>query len=169
MESNRIEKLLERYWNCETSLEEEHELRQYFQGEVPEHLKESAPLFRYYELNKKKAISDIGFDQKIMARLRPKGKMASLLRNSMRIAAGIAVVMVAFFIVKNEVRKSTPQEVVDTYDNPQLAYEETKKALLLISKSFGTAEAQAKKINLFNQATEEIEKKSENKNKTDNP
>jgi len=82
----------------------------------------------------------------------------------MRIAAGLAVLLMAVWFVRNEVRKSTPQEVVDTYDDPQLAFEETKKALLMISKSFGTAEEQAKKINMFNEAQEEIQKKQKEKN-----
>ena len=53
--------------------------------------------------------------------------------------------------------------MVDTYDDPKLAFEETKKALMMISKSFGTAEEQAKKINMFNEAQEEIQKKKETK------
>ena len=77
----------------------------------------------------------------------------------MRIAAGLVVVLVAIWFIRNEVRKTTPQAIVDTYDDPKLAFEETKKALLMISKSFGTAEEQAKKINMFNEAQEEIQKK----------
>ena len=56
---------------------------------------------------------------------------------------------------------ANPPEVVDTYDDPKMAFEETKKALMMISKSFGTAEEQAKKINLFNKAQEEIQNKKE--------
>jgi hypothetical protein len=37
MDSNKIEALLNKYWNCETSLEEEQQLRDYFkQGNIPE-------------------------------------------------------------------------------------------------------------------------------------
>lgn len=84
--------------------------------------------------------------------------MATLVYNTMRIAAGIAVLMVAIWLIRTEVRKSTPQEMLDTYNDPKLAFEETKKALMMISKSFGTAEEQAKKINLFNKAQEEVRK-----------
>jgi hypothetical protein len=51
----------------------------------------------------------------------------------------------------------------DTYDDPQKALEETKKALLMISKGFGRAEQQAKKINLLNEAQEKIQTKEETK------
>jgi hypothetical protein len=164
MDSNKIEELLARYWNCETSLEEEQQLREYFRSDkLPAQLKETAPLFQYFDRNKKKTLTDASFDKEVLARIRPKGKMSSMVFNAMKIAAGIAVLAVAFVVVKNEIRKSTPQEVVDTYDDPKLAFEETKKALMMISKTFGTAEEQAKKINMFNEAQEEIRKKSEMK------
>jgi hypothetical protein len=161
MDSNRIDELLNKYWNCETSLEEEQELRQYFRGsQVPEQWKETASLFRYFEESKKKSLDDQPFDPRLLEKItvQQKGKGARLLYSSMRIAAGIAVLMIAVWFVRKEVRTSTPQEIVDTYDDPKLAFEETKKALMMISKSFGQAEEQAKKINLFNEAKEEIQK-----------
>ena len=168
MDSNQIEELLNKYWNCETSLEEEQQLREYFKGGgIPEQWKETAALFRYFEENKKKALSDLAFDAEVLKNVNPprQGKLVKLFYNSMRIAAGVAVVMMAVWFVRKEVRQTTPQQVVDTYDDPQLAFEETKKALLMISKSFGKAENQAKKINMFNEAQEEIQKKEKEKNK----
>ena len=167
MDSNRIEELLSKYWNCESSLEEEQQLREYFKGgDIPEQWKETAALFRYFEENKKKTLNDVAFDAAVMQNVQPqkKGKLVKLFYNSMRIAAGIAVLVMAVWFVRKEVRDTTPQEVVDTYDDPQLAFEETKKALLMISKSFGTAESQAKKLNMFNEAQEEIQKKDKGKN-----
>jgi hypothetical protein len=167
MDSNRIEELLSKYWNCETSLEEEQQLREYFKGgDIPEQWKETAALFRYFEENKKKTLNDVTFDVAVMQNVEPqkKGKLVKLFYNSMRIAAGLAVLVMAVWFVRKEVRETTPQEVVDTYDDPQLAFEETKKALLMISKSFGTAESQAKKLNMFNEAQEEIQKKDKGKN-----
>jgi hypothetical protein len=162
MDSKKINELLNKYWNCETSLEEEQQLREYFNGsEFPEQLNDTAALFRYFEQNKKKTISnEASFESDVLGKVKPaRAKTAALFFNSMRIAAGIAVLMVAIWLVRTEVRKSTPPEVVDTYDDPKLAFEETKKALMMISKSFGTAEEQAKKINLFNQAQDEIHRK----------
>ena len=53
MDSKRINELLSKYWNCETSLEEEAELREHFKtGNIPDELKETAPLFQYFEENK---------------------------------------------------------------------------------------------------------------------
>ena len=51
MDSKYIEQLLERYWQCETSLEEEAELRAFFSGsDVPKHLLRYKDLFVYQQL-----------------------------------------------------------------------------------------------------------------------
>jgi hypothetical protein len=166
MDSNRIDELLNKYWNCETSLEEEQQLHAYFRGkEIPDQWKETAALFHYFDHQKKQDLNDATFDAGVMQKVKaPKqGKVVRLFYNSMRIAAGVTVLIVATFLVRNEIRKSTPQEMVDTYDDPKLAFEETKKALMMISKSFGSAENKAKKINLFNEAKEQVQKEESTK------
>ncbi|MBT1699424.1 hypothetical protein KK083_21180 [Fulvivirgaceae bacterium PWU4] len=166
MDSNKIDELLNKYWNCETSLEEEQQLREYFRGEqIPEQWKETATLFRYFDTHKKKTLNDGAFDTALMKKINTpppsKGKVVRIFYNTLRIAAGVSVLVVATFLVRNEIRESTPQEMVDTYDDPKLALEETKKALMMISKSFGTAEEKAKKINMFNEAQQQIQKNEE--------
>ena len=162
MDLNKIDALLERYWNGETSLEEEEQLRDYFGRDgMPEQYRETANLFRYFDIQKKKSVDDIAFDAAVLSKMDAprRGKITKLFYNSMRIAAGVAVLMMAVWFVRREVRETTPTEIVDTYDDPKLALEETKKALLMISKSFGRAEAETKKINMLNEAREEIGKK----------
>jgi hypothetical protein len=164
MDSKKINALLEKYWNCETSLEEEQQLKAYFRGkEIPEQLRETAFLFHYFDDHKKKDLTDSGFDNEVLTKVKtPKhGKVRKLIYNSMRIAAGIAVLVVATFLVRNEIRKTNPVAVEDTYDDPKLAFEETKKALQMISKSFGSAQDKAKKINMFNEAQKSIQKEQD--------
>ena len=51
MDYKYINQLLERYWNCETSLEEEGILRAFFsQKDVPAELRQYQPLFAYQQL-----------------------------------------------------------------------------------------------------------------------
>jgi hypothetical protein len=166
MDSERIEELLNKYWNCETTLEEEQQLKAYFRETlIPDRLKDKAAVFRYFEAEKKKSLNDVSFEKDVIISINvpKKGKVASLVFNAMRIAAGIVVLMLAVWLVRMEVRKSTPVEMTDTYNDPKMAFEETKKALMMISKSFGTAEQQAKKINLFNEAQKDL-RKGENEN-----
>src|SRR5690606_2693536 len=107
--------------------------------------------------SRKKRLGDASFDRQVLKKLRrPKGHITSLIYNSMRIAAGIAVLILAVWLVRLEVRRGESPEFADTYNDPGKAFEETKKALMMISRSFSTAEEQAKKINLFNEAQEEI-------------
>lgn len=167
MDSDRIDELLNKYWNCETSLEEEQQLRTYFSGrENPEQWKQTAALFQYFDTVRKKTLNDQAFDDVVLKQvLAPKKTtITRILYNSMRMAAGVAVLVVAIWLVRNEIRETTPQATVDTYDDPKLAFEETKKALMMISKSFGNAEEKAKRINMFNEAREQIQKDNSKKN-----
>lgn len=68
MDYKYINQLLERYWRCETTLEEEEILRTFFsQAELPAELRPYQQLFAY-EQNEKKA-EELGedFDRKVMA------------------------------------------------------------------------------------------------------
>lgn len=164
MDFNNMEELLKKYWNCETTLEEEKQLREFFAGNnIPDQWKETAAMFRYFDEVKKKSLNDLAFDGQVLRSINTtkEGRIKRLVYNTMRIAAGLAVVIAATWFIRTEIRSSMPQEVVDTYDDPKMAFEETKKALLMISKSFGTAEEQTRKINMFNEAQEEIQKSSD--------
>lgn len=161
MDSKHIEEILAKYWEGETSLAEEQTLREFFNqadSEIPGHLRETAMLFRYFREQQNKTLEDVATRVEVAPVVQKKrGRMVAFVRNSLRIAAGIAVLWVAVWMVRSEIRSTTPQEVVDTYDDPELAFEETKKALLMISRSFGTAERQARRINMFNEAQEQIQ------------
>lgn len=164
MDSNTIDQLLEKYWACETSLEEEKQLRDFFRGAViPESMKEAAELFRFFEEEKVKSLND-NFEPAVTKRLlqRRGGKVITMVSftNIARIAAGILVVVVATYFIRQEVRKSYPKELQDTYTDPQIAFEETKKALMIISNSFGKAKHEAGKINMFNDAGKKIQSKT---------
>lgn len=161
MDSKQLEQLLEKYWNCETSLEEEKQLREYFRGSVPENLKDTADLFRYYEAQQSHSVEGTDFDAVVRKKIKqqqPQGKSVSMVFNFARIAAGLLVVITATYFVRQEVRKAYPPEIVDTYSDPKLALEETKKALMMISKGFNKAQREAGKIKVFNEAEEKLQK-----------
>lgn len=67
MDYKYIEQLLDRYWNCETSLEEEHILRAFFaQKDVPVRLLPYRELFVAQQLQAEEHL-DADFDQRILA------------------------------------------------------------------------------------------------------
>ena len=103
MDFKYIEQLIGRYFNAETTLEEERILRQFFQQtEIPAHLQQWAPLFRA-ESTWANAHLDEAFDERILRmagelhvqarhitltqRLRPLLRVAALLV----IAAGVGI------------------------------------------------------------------------------
>lgn len=62
-----MEQLLERYWQCETSLEEEAQLRAFFNGsDVPEHLLRYKDLFVYQQLQQEVGLG-ADFDARVLA------------------------------------------------------------------------------------------------------
>ena len=163
MDFKNIEQLLEKYWSCETSLEEEQQLRHFFRGEsVPDSMKETAELFKFFDAEKNKSLSE-NFEHAVTKQLRQRhgGKIVSMVsfKNIARIAAGIRVLVVATFFIRQEIRKSYPKELQDTYSDPKMAFEETKKALMMISNSFGKAKKEAVKIKMFNEAEKKIQSK----------
>jgi hypothetical protein len=162
MDSEKCKELLEKYWTCETSLEEEVQLREYFRrDDLPESSHETATLFRYFDEQKTRKVEP-HFDHTVLQQIKKTspattGRVRSIFYSAMRIAAGVAVVLAAIYFVRQEIRKDDTLAIEDTYTDPQQAFEETKKALLMISKGFGNAEQQAKKINVFNEAQEKIQ------------
>ncbi len=67
MDYKYIEQLLERYWKCETTLEEEEILRMFFsQKEVPANLLPFRDVFVYENNEKKQQVLGDDFDQKLM-------------------------------------------------------------------------------------------------------
>lgn len=68
MDYKYINQLLERYWNCETSLQEEDILRTFFsQNEIPADLMPYKDLFNYQVSEKQEEVLGDDFDQKVMA------------------------------------------------------------------------------------------------------
>lgn len=157
MDSKQLEALLQKYWDCETSLEEEERLREYFRThDIPEHFKEATLLFGYFDRQRQQAVPG-QFENGVLKKIKsPKGKTVNLWQTSWRIAAGVAVLVAAVFFVRQEIRSNNEIAMEDTFDTPEQALEETKKALLMISKGFGKAEQQAKKINVLNEAQDKL-------------
>lgn len=68
MDYKYIEQLLERYWNCETTLEEEHILRTFFsQKDVPAGLLKYRDLFCYEQTESKTETLGDDFDARMLA------------------------------------------------------------------------------------------------------
>ena len=68
MDYKYIEQLLERYWRCETSLQEEEILRAFFsQEDIPAALLPYRDLFTYGQREKEESVLGSDFDQRVLS------------------------------------------------------------------------------------------------------
>lgn len=97
MDSEYIEQLLERYWQCETSLEEETQLRAFFNGSnVPAHLLRYKDLFVYQQFLQEERLSE-DFDARVLAEIETqvvKARRLTLIARFMPLFKAAAVVAV---------------------------------------------------------------------------
>jgi hypothetical protein len=129
MKEKEIKQLLERYWQCETSLEEEQLLQTFFLGSnLPEDLKIYQPLF--VRTNKQigiKASKDLV--TRVNKPFRP------FFYPALKIAASILLLLtigVGFF-TRYQQEKQIDKLFSDTYANPEEAVRETEQVVARIS------------------------------------
>lgn len=156
MDYKYIEQLLERYWQCETSLEEEAILRTFFsQTRIPDHLMPYKPLFA-----SEKAWQDVrpgkDFDARIMAQVEEnepvKARRNTWARQMMplyKAAASIAIILTLGNVAQSSFRREATSEndydyesYQDSYKDPETAYDQISDALQLVSQSLSEASKQ---------------------------
>jgi hypothetical protein len=158
MNLQRIEELIGKYERAETTLEEENQLKIFFRNEVvPAHLQDYKEIFSgYYTLTDErftsndfddKILSLIG-DQKIIPISRIRKKNIYVLTT---LAAGIIILLGIYF--RFGINFSS---ISDTYDDPQLAYAETRKVLLKVSATMNAGLTELNRVSEFNNGLTEL-------------
>ena len=125
MALDRIEILIEKYFEGETSIAEEKELKAYFSSsDVAQHLEQYKPVFGYFSQAKQEQ-----FTASIPLKSGKKQKRLAWLS----VAASVVVMLgIGFFAYQNTSEPN--QENLGVIDDPEIAFRETQKALALISK-----------------------------------
>lgn len=155
MDYKYIEQLLERYWQCETTLQEEAILRTFFaQAEVPAHLAKFQPLFNSQSEDIANEPLGDDFDARILAMIKEpetvKARTVTLTTRLMPLFKAAAVVAI-ILTLGNAAQFSMQQpqqndeinyaDYKDTFDDPAMAYDNVEGALQLISEGFSQAQA----------------------------
>lgn len=122
MEFSKIEILLEKYFEGQTNISEENELRNYFSSSnVLPHLEQYKPLFGYFSVAKKEEF-------KPNIQLQSKRFRVTWLS----IAASVVVLLgIGTYVYFNT--NANQNQDLGTYNNPEVAFKETQKALALLS------------------------------------
>ena len=138
MELARIEKLLEAYFEGNTTLSEEKSLRNYFTSDfVAPQFQKYQPLFESFTI----ALKEVSQREIII----PKSNMLNPKFLCYSIAAStVAAIMIASFMFSGSSMSHEEKEALT-------AFNESKKAMLLLSENFNTG---AGKLSVLNQFTE---------------
>ena len=137
MERQRIAALLEKYWQAETTVEEERELAEYFRRPgVPPEWASYREIFSFFEQEAQVQPSE-SLEERIMQRIssRPQQRTAWWAA-----AAAILLLLSVEPLFRNRPapeKASAEQRVVamaDTYDDPEQALAAVRKALFTVSK-----------------------------------
>lgn len=121
MDLKQIEKLLDKYFESATSIAEEKQLKSYFSSEgVAQHLEQYRPLFGYFAKE-----DSVKYEKEIAVKTRKRSN------KWLYVAAGFVLLFSMFTFLNQQ----TSQEELGTYNDPEIAFKETQKALNMLSKN----------------------------------
>jgi hypothetical protein len=149
MALDRIEQLLEKYFEAETSIAEENELKAYFTSpDVAQHLEQYKSIFGYAVQAKQEQFSATN-------PLQTK-KHKSVVWIS--VAASVVVLLGVSVVTYHHYNQPKSNDL-GTYDDPEVAYRETCKALAMISEHVNTGIESMNYLNEYEQTKNKIFKK----------
>jgi hypothetical protein len=152
--------LIDKYWKGTSSLKEEKWLKRRYARKSGE--RQDAVYFRYLQEKSVETLEDAAFEQAIQTAI--KGDKEPQSRQfwwmNWRVAAIITLVVIGSitFKIGYMSEQLTPHEVVavDTYQDPEKALEETKKALLFISTQLNKGSVYTTEFSKFNESQEKL-------------
>lgn len=162
MNSKQIKGLLQKYYDGESSIQEEQVLYEFFsQPELPPALQHEATLFRFYQAAKEEQNpKKLNLEQLDLLQQSEKTTTVYWIKRSLQLAASLLLIsMLYYFIPKEEhltvqLSDATPQETA-------AAYQKTKKALLLVSEKLNRGTKDVNKLSKFNQVQHLITTKTQ--------
>ena len=160
MTQQEIKILLDKYFEGETSLEEENRLKAYFQkpGVNPE-FQAFQPLFQFFEAEKEASLSD-EFEQKLLRKIQEKPAPRIRLMSSylMRVAAAAAVILGIVVLFPKHPQSHSAVAINWEQYEPQTEEEALAEATaaleLLASKLNGGAKKASKELNKIEKTSE---------------
>jgi hypothetical protein len=150
MELNKIEDILEKYFQGETSIAEENQLKEYFSSpNVAQHLEQYKPMFGYFSHAK---------EQKSTYEIPLQSKKRNVAWLSIAASAVVLLGIGTYFFVseKNDTTAVVSQTELGTYDDPEEALKATQKALALLSNNVNVGIESVQYIKEYEQSKNKI-------------
>lgn len=153
MNLQRIEHLIGKYEKAETTLEEEKELKIFFmQKEVPSHLKKYKEMFSAYHSLANQNLDSNDFDERILAMISDDKEFNKKSGNRRNLYTLFAIAASIIILIGIYFRYGFNNSVEDeTFNNPELAYAETKKILLKVSSALNKGLSGLDKVSEFDE------------------
>ena len=156
----KTSELLKKYWEAETSLQEEQELKNILASSEDTELEEEQALFAYFD-EKKEAELDASFDAELLAQIdqmeeQKDARVISLKDYFTRYASIAAAVLVLCISGALYYQQQQQYQVEDTFDDPELAYLELKKQLLMVSQFLNKGENTLNELNNLSKVPTEL-------------
>ncbi|HSD14666.1 MAG TPA: hypothetical protein VLB74_08465 [Flavobacterium sp.] len=146
MELHKIEILVDKYFAGETSIAEEKELKNYFSSsDVAPHLEQYKAIFGYFGQAKQEQ-----FTRTVPLQPRKRNYVAWI-----SVAASIAVLSGTLYFM-NQPSEQPVANGLGTFDDPELAFQETQKALQMVSENVNEGVKSIEYVNEYNQTTKTI-------------
>jgi len=164
MDRKNIERLIEKFYNGDTTIGEERMLENFFsKKKIPAALEAERDLFRFYTSSRDEKLHDNQLEQKIVQAIESEGgdltgKKRRLIYTVTSIAASFLILIGSYFILLSPAGPGLAlSKYQDTFDNPEIAYLETQKALLYVSSKLNNGTQELNNLAKFDKGTKELE------------
>lgn len=170
MDYREIDDLIEKFWAGESTLVEEQLLKEMLHsiGEVPEKYQEIAAYFQLMDTEKEVIHLDSDFDKDLLSKIEaidastpPKKKFKGVfyLRYYSKVAAILLAGLLSIKLYQISIedpctKESDPLACMDTFKDPEEAYELLKEQLLQVSVMMNKGQNEMSRISKFNEAQE---------------
>lgn len=150
MEPNKIEDILEKYFQGESSIAEENQLKEYFSSlNVAQHLEQYKPMFGYFSQAK---------EQKSTYEIPLQSKKRNVAWLSIAASAVVLLGIGTYFFVseQKDTTAVASQTELGTYQDPEEALKATQKALALLSNNVNVGIESVQYIKEYEQSKNKV-------------
>lgn len=154
MNGEELKRLIEKYYNGESTAEEEKTLREYFnENNIPEGFEAEKEIFGYYMAAGEVPEPSSGFEARILAGIdtfdnkRRSQKIREYILPLLGAAAGLLILAGSYLFFVNR------SETGDTFTDPEIAYAETIKIIMDVSSRLNQGAQALEPVRRINEMT----------------